>query len=470
MFGGSAGQTKVLPKAIEALSAQPSELPVFVLFTQHWDQSERVEMFCDLMNRYPNDQHRVTGLNKNDTSGMMLLIQRVVTVKKMVEERRALLQENKRLQKKLAQAYLRPKNIIGESPPMLKVYREVEVLAPGNSTILILGEHGTGKDLVAQAIHNQSPRKGELFVRINCAAIPEHLIESELFGYEQGAFTGADRQQIGKFEHAKGGTIFLDEIGELSLPLQAKLLTVLQEKEFNRVGGNNTVEVKARFIAATNKNLEQMIRENTFREDLFYRLTICPITLPPLRHRRDDISTLVEHFVKKKAGENKKKIPTVSNDAMSSLSSYSWPGNIRELENCIERAVQFCDASDILPEHLQLKETLFSSVRSNDASLYPSHLSNIEKVGKAIAYLEVCEGVAEEHGKITQQLLADKWGCTRANVTSKLGRVKEEMSQILNYSPNLMRWQKVRASGFVKNNKSDIKNFQPGKGVPAVDY
>ena len=212
-------------------------------------------------------------------------------------------------------------------------------MAETDATVLVQGESGTGKELIARAIHYNSRRKDRPFVVVNCSALPETLLESELFGHEKGAFTGAIRQRIGRFEMADGGTIFLDEIGEMSMPVQMKLLRVLQEREFERVGGNQTVKVDVRVIAATHKDLHRAMKERLFREDLFYRLNVVPIKLPPLRERLDDVPFLAAHFLNKYSAKNQKRISSMSPEALSALIRYSYPGNVRELENIIERAV-----------------------------------------------------------------------------------------------------------------------------------
>ncbi len=229
--------------------------------------------------------------------------------------------------------------IIGDSPALKRVLHEVETVAPTDSAVLVLGETGTGKELIARAIHDLSGRRGRTFVKINCAAIPTGLLESELFGHERGAFTGAIAQKIGRFELADGGTIFLDEVGDIPLELQPKLLRVLQEQEFERLGSTRTKRVDVRLVAATNRNLEEMVAAGAFRNDLYYRLNVFPITLPSLRERPEDIPALVRHFVQKFARRMKKRIETIPADAMAALCRYAWPGNVRELENAIERAV-----------------------------------------------------------------------------------------------------------------------------------
>ena len=237
--------------------------------------------------------------------------------------------------------------IIGESLPMRALMSLIMKVSPTDSTVLILGESGTGKELVATSIYDQGLRKDKPFIKLNCAAIPEELLESELFGHEKGAFTGATAFKPGKFDMANGGTIFLDEIGDMPLNLQSKILRIIQEREFYRVGGSKTIKVNVRFIASTNKNLETMVKEGHFREDLYYRLNVFTLHLPPLRERREDIPALVEHFLGKSAGE-----VGITSAALQLLMAYSWPGNVRELQNVIERASVICEDGHIEPSHL----------------------------------------------------------------------------------------------------------------------
>jgi formate hydrogenlyase transcriptional activator len=229
--------------------------------------------------------------------------------------------------------------IIGESAALKEVLKQLEVVAPTDSTVLIQGETGTGKELIARALHKLSGRRERTFVKLNCAAIPTGLLESELFGHEKGAFTGAIAQRIGRFELADGGTLFLDEVGDVPLELQAKLLRVLQEQEFERLGSTRTIRVNVRLVAATNRDLNQMVAEKQFRSDLYYRLNVFPITVPPLRERTADIPVLVRYFAQQYARRMNKRIETIPSEAMHILSGYAWPGNVRELENFIERAV-----------------------------------------------------------------------------------------------------------------------------------
>jgi formate hydrogenlyase transcriptional activator len=237
--------------------------------------------------------------------------------------------------------------IVGKSAALRLLLNQVATVAPTESTVLICGETGTGKELVARALHNLSPRRSNAFVKVNCAAIPAGLLESELFGHERGAFTGAIAQRIGRFELANRGSIFLDEIGDVSLELQPKLLRVLQEREFERLGDTRTLHTDARLIAATNRDLAAMVTEQKFRSDLFYRINVFPIGVPPLRERREDIPTLVNHFVSKFARHMNKRIESITSETMSALSNYDWPGNIRELQNVLERAVILSSGSEL---------------------------------------------------------------------------------------------------------------------------
>jgi two-component system response regulator PilR (NtrC family) len=263
----------------------------------------------------------------------------------------ALLRENSVLHKKLAETITIP-NIIGEHPKIKEVFRIIAKIAPTSSTVLVYGESGTGKELVARAIHDRSPRHDQPFFAINCAAIPESLIESELFGHEKGAFTGASSREIGLFEAAAGGTVFLDEIGEMNIALQAKLLRAIQEKEIRRVGGKVNLSVDVRIIAATNKDLEIEIKKGNFREDLFYRLNVIRINLPPLRERGSDIATLADFFVRKYAVATGMPVQGLAKPALKLLLNYCWPGNVRQLESIIERGVLMAEGSLIQPEDL----------------------------------------------------------------------------------------------------------------------
>jgi formate hydrogenlyase transcriptional activator len=250
--------------------------------------------------------------------------------------------------------------IIGTSPALESVLKQVERVAPTDSTVLIQGETGTGKELIARAIHNISSRCGRSYVKLNCAAIPFDLLESELFGHEKGAFTGAIAQKIGRFEIADKGTLFLDEVGDIPLALQSKLLRILQEQEFERLGGTRTHQVDVRVVAATNRNLAEMVQRKEFRSDLYYRLNVFPILMPPLRNRREDIQTLVEHFVEIFDRRMDKQIEHVPPEAMAALISYQWPGNIRELQNFIERSMILSSGSVLRLPLAELKSSFES--------------------------------------------------------------------------------------------------------------
>ena len=288
----------------------------------------------------------------------ILAIVRDITARKEAEQSlKKALDEVKRLKDQLHEEniYLQEEirgasnfgEIIGNSEALRRVLRQAEQVAPLNTTVSLFGETGTGKELLAHAIHKLSPRCNHALVKLNCAALPGTLIESELFGHEKGAFTGADARRSGRFEIANGGTIFLDEVGELALDLQAKLLRVLEEGEFERVGGSRTIKVDVRVIAATNRNLEEAVRKGIFRSDLYYRLSIFPITLPPLRERKEDIPILVNHLVKQLSQKLGKTIDAIPQDTMAKLRNYPWPGNVRELRNVIERAVIITQGSKL---------------------------------------------------------------------------------------------------------------------------
>ena len=269
----------------------------------------------------------------------------------VLDEKTQLLSENITLKEKLKERYSLY-NILGTSNKMTEVFQMIGRVADTDVTVLVRGESGTGKELVANAIHFNSARSSKPFLKLNCAALPDMLIESELFGHEKGAFTGAIEQRSGRFERADGGTLFLDEIGTLNLTAQAKLLRILQEKEFERIGGTRTLRVDVRIIAATSKDLERSIEEGTFREDLYYRLNVFPIFIPPLRERKTDILLLTDYFVEKFNRKHKKKVQRISTPAIDMLMQYHWPGNVRELENCVERAVLFCADRVIHSHHL----------------------------------------------------------------------------------------------------------------------
>ncbi len=275
-------------------------------------------------------------------------------------------------------------NLIGKSAGMQDIYSKIEQIADTRTTVLVTGESGTGKELVARALHYNSARRDRPFVALNCAALPETLIESELFGHEKGSFTDASARRVGQFELAHGGTMLLDEIGDLSLTTQAKLLRVLQEREFTRIGGTHPIKVDVRIIAATNKNLEDLVRKKDFREDLYYRIHVAALFLPPLRERREDIPLLIKHFLAKRRDEEKGSPEEVSKEAMEILAKYHWPGNIRELENIVEQACIWCQGPVIKPE--DLPNILKTDTRS--ASLREETLAGRLSLEKAVLEFE----------------------------------------------------------------------------------
>jgi Nif-specific regulatory protein len=280
-----------------------------------------------------------------------LIAQTVTRIQAVNEERRRLELENTKLRRELSEKY-RIENIVSSSSRMQEVFEMIHRVADSSATVLLRGESGTGKTMVAKAIHHNSRRAESPFVAVNCSALPETLLESELFGHEAGAFTGAHGSKKGRFELAEGGTLFLDEIGELTQSVQVKLLNVVQERQFQRLGGIRLIKCNVRLVAATNKDLEKAVAEGSFREDLYYRLNVFPIYLPPLRERRTDILLLAEYFLAKYNEENGKSIRRISTPAIDLLVQYHWPGNVRELQNCMERAVLICDEDSIKSFHL----------------------------------------------------------------------------------------------------------------------
>jgi Nif-specific regulatory protein len=306
------------------------------------------------------------------------VIAQAVSVRQSALERiTALHRENERLQEQIRN-HFKPANMIGSSSAMQTVYNHIEQVASSNTTVLIRGESGVGKELVAHALHKGSPRSLRTFVKVNCAALPDSIIESELFGHEKGAFTGAIAMRKGRFEIANGGTLFLDEIGDLSPTTQIKLLRVLQEREFERVGGQDTLRCDVRVITATSRDLEKLIEEGRFRLDLYYRLNVFPIYVPPLRERKSDMLQLADHFVEKYNKANQKKIHRISTAAIDLMMRYHWPGNVRELENCIERAVLLCRGDAIQAHHLPPTLQASGQIDAATSCLLDSALSALE--------------------------------------------------------------------------------------------
>lgn len=335
-----------------------------------------------------------------------MIAQAVKIRQNVMEEREQLLEENTRLHRELEQRF-RPSNIIGNSKAMQHVFDMIAQVSKSDATVLIRGESGTGKELVAQAIHYNSPRASKPLIKVNCAALPETVIESELFGHEKGSFTGAISTRKGRFELANGGTIFLDEIGDLSAMTQVKLLRVLQEKEFERVGGNETIRTNVRVIAATNRELEEAMERGIFREDLYYRLNVFPIHLPPLRERRDDILLLSDNFIAQYGEANHKTIQRISTPAIDLLMNYHWPGNVRELENCIERAVLLSVDGVIHSHHL------------------PPSLQSAESTNT-----QVHGSLQDALDKLERELLMDALKSTKGNM-AKAARMLEITERIM---------------------------------------
>jgi DNA-binding NtrC family response regulator len=320
----------------------------------------------------------------------------------------------------------RPHGLMGPSPTMQEVFRVVDKVASSNATVLIQGETGTGKERVAEAIHMNSPRRDNPFVRMNCASLPDNLLESELFGHEKGAFTGADQMRIGRFELANDGTLFLDEVGNMSPSTQAKVLRAIQNQEFERLGGSRTMKVDVRIIAATNINLETAIKEGRFREDLYYRLNVVNLPIPPLRERREDILPLAEHFLKHFSQELRRKDITFTAEAVKALQEYRWPGNVRELENTVERAVLMCEGEAIKPSDLTLMD------REHSINMTPQlavDLLNLEQLEKT-ALLEA--------------LKRSNW-------------IQKEAAKLLGVSSRVMNY-KVHKHGITHDRWSKIRN------------
>ncbi|MBC8229065.1 sigma-54-dependent Fis family transcriptional regulator [bacterium] len=292
-------------------------------------------------------------------------VERLLLVIEHALNEQKLKQENINLRRELSKKY----EMVGESKAMEFLYKQIMKIAPSNGRVLITGETGTGKELAARAIHQNSKRSDRPFIKVNCAAIPEELIESELFGHEKGSFTGAISTQVGKFEQANRGTLFLDEVGDMSLSTQAKVLRTLQENEIQRVGGNKVIEVDVRVITATNKNLEQEINEGRFRKDLFYRLNVIPLHIPPLRERKEDIPLLVNHFIQQFCRENGKRIKSISPEAMELLKRHDWSGNVRELRNIIERMIIVAEGDEISANDVATAISVKDDIPTGEESL-----------------------------------------------------------------------------------------------------
>jgi DNA-binding NtrC family response regulator len=337
-------------------------------------------------------------------------------------EQRRLKTENAYLRSQLEQRY-KLDGLVGKSRVMRDLFQLLEIVAATTSTVLITGETGTGKELAARAIHHNSPRRANRFVAINCSAIPETLLEAELFGHARGAFTGAVGTRQGRFEQAHKGTLFLDEVGTMSPALQAKLLRVLQEREFERVGDSHTIKVDVRVIAATHSDLEKMVRDGAFREDLYYRLNVIPVKLPPLRERREDIPLLVQHFVQRLCGEQGRPAAGVSQDAMRKLMAHPWPGNVRQLENAVERGLAFSqgrgqiDVQDLAPEI----QTQTTAPESAEPPL-PEEGLDLERYMSAVELALIRRSLERTHGNKRQA--AELLNLKRTTLIEKLKRLE----------------------------------------------
>jgi Nif-specific regulatory protein len=370
-------------------------------------------------------------LNQNELFRLLSIIgsmiaQAVRARQDRIEEIEILKAENEHLQSELKVRF-QPANIIGNSGKILEVYKLVERVSKTNATVLIRGESGTGKELIADAIHYNSSRSTKPFIKVNCSALPEGLIESELFGHEKGSFTGADNQRKGRFELAQGGSIFLDEIGDLPPQTQVKILRIIQQREFERVGGTETFKSDVRIITATNRNLEDLVKEDKFREDLYYRINVFPIFLPPLRERINDIPILVDHFIQKCNELNMTDIKRISSSAIDMLMVYHWPGNIRELENCIERA-GIMSSNGVIRSH------------NLPPTLQTAKSSGTENSGKLDAIIE----------RLEKQLIIEA-------LTSHLGN-SAQAAKMLGISERIMGLR-------IKKYKIDLKKYKQQKGI-----
>ncbi|HYO08542.1 MAG TPA: sigma 54-interacting transcriptional regulator [Tepidisphaeraceae bacterium] len=367
------------------------------------------------------------------------LAQAIQINRMVMRQKEELLEENEQLRAQVRDRY-RFENIIGDSPAMHEVFAVVGQVANSRATVLLLGETGTGKEMIAKAIHYNSPRRDKPFIRVNCGALTGTLLESELFGHVKGSFTGAIRDKIGRFEAADGGTIFLDEIGTLEPVLQVKLLRVLQEREFERVGDTQTVKADVRVIAATNVDLQEEVAKSNFREDLFYRLNVVSVYLPPLRNRREDIPRLIDYFLDKYNGVNERRLRRISRDMLNVLLRYPWPGNVRELENAIERAVVLSNDEDFTEDLLPLSVRMFAAQRrSSQAS------ESIETITKRLAEQAIADYELRE-GEIYQLVIDQIERALIEKALGKCGNVKTKAADYLGINRNTLN-KKVKDLG-----------------------
>jgi Nif-specific regulatory protein len=357
----------------------------------------------------------------------------------VMRQKEELLEENAQLRAQVRDRY-RFENIIGDSPAMHEVFGTVGQVANSRATVLLLGETGTGKEMIAKAIHHNSPRKDKPFIRVNCGALTGTLLESELFGHVKGSFTGAIRDKMGRFEAADGGTIFLDEIGTLEPQLQVKLLRVLQEREFERVGDTQTVKVDVRVIAATNVDLQEEVAKQMFREDLFYRLNVVTVYLPPLRNRREDIPRLIDHFLDKYNALNDRKLRRINREMLNVLLRYPWPGNVRELENAIERAVVLSRDEDFTEDLLPLSVKMFAAQRRNNQAS-----ESVESITRRLAEQAVADYELRE-GEIYQLVMDQIERALIDRALGKCGGVKTKAADFLGINRNTLN-KKVKDLG-----------------------
>ena len=417
----------------EALQKIETEAPDLVLLDIWMPGLDGIETLKEIKTSYPNVQVIIiTGHGTIETAvqatklGAYDFIEKPLSIDKVIVSInnalnfRRLEEENKYLRKKTIEKH----SITGNSAPVRDLRRQIEAVAPTESWVLIKGENGTGKELVARTIHHLSQRATKPLIDVNCAAIPEELIESELFGHEKGAFAGATTKKIGKFELADGGTIFLDEIGDMSLKTQAKILRVLQEKKFQRVGGSRILTADVRVIAATNKDLEKEIRAGRFREELYYRLNVVPIEVPPLRRRIEDLPQLVTLFIKEAAQNTRSKAKKISPQALKLLSSYPWPGNVRELKNLVERLMIMISDPVIEPEHLPRP---YNPEAGETGDLLDNTLFAIEDLKSAKQAFEKCyieKKLAENENNISKT--AKAIGVERSYLYKKLKKMEQQ--------------------------------------------
>ena len=404
------------PEGIEKAKQKPFDLVITDMKMPDMDGLEVLSTIKDIntdtavliMTAYGTIEAAVSAMKKGaydfltkpfDSDHMLLLVDKALKSQRIVAENEVLREE---IDHRLGMG-----KIIGQNEKVIEVLKLVQKVAVSDTSVLLQGESGTGKELFARAIHDLSPRKSKPFIAINCAAIPRELLENELFGSERGAYTGSVARKIGKFEIADGGTVFLDEIGDMDVALQAKLLRVLQERTIERLGGTKTTKVDTRVIAASNNDLKEMIEEKRFREDLFYRLSVFPITIPPLRDRRDDVSALADHFIGRYCREMNKSTKSLSQEALDLMLKYHWPGNVRELENTIERAIILCEGKKIKPEHMAIRLSTNNEIRLREGAGLKEIGSHAQAEAERAAIMRVLEQVRGNKRRCAQILKID---------------------------------------------------------------